>query len=322
MKLFKSAPVWVLCLLLSAQAVAGLFDKDPPPAIRLDANTDRSEAFKQLIDDGAALRHISKPYSGSAKSVVIGQVKLTFITDSSSTAATKEFMGNRMVSASTSMKLLGVSQEDMRAVTDNFYSSLKTALLARGYEVIDQEKLLENADFKRAAADTKMLDTSFSGAATTLYATGTAAIDGFGMRNFSYNLKLPVLKAHIVLHFASFEKDTQRFGLGADLAATASVKSAVKSAVSGSVSVMTEDGGGQIFEFVRPLDLPSNIAGSVADKGATTGQMAANVFGALLGGNSSSDNNVEVTAVKNYREVVSGDLNMLAEVLANSFAKK
>ncbi len=67
--------------------------------------------------------------------------------------------------------------------------------------------------------------------------------------------------------------------------------------------------------------MPSQIGAKVVDVGRTGGQTALLVFNALAGGSSGSISNFEVTVVDNYRELVSADLSMAAEVLAQGLKK-
>lgn len=301
-------------------ASAGLFDKGPPEPILLSAQTDPAQAFKLLLDDGAALRHISKPYSGPSKTVAIGTVRLNFVTDASATATVKEFMGKNTATFTSSMKLLGVTPEMMKAVADRFAADLREALTARGYEVVPQAKLLENADYRSAIESTPPTSLSPMGAVTSVYATGTGDIGGFGMRNFAYYQKMPVVIANITLNFAAFDKKTNRWDLddGGQAAISAEVKARVVSTVAGSMRVMTEDGGGAIYEFVRPLNLPSGIAERIERKAKSGGSIAAGLLAAVLTpGNASDSASYDVTAIQDYQQAASADLKLLAPVVAN-----
>lgn len=319
--------VWavVLAVCSAGPAAAGLLDKGPPEPVLLSAETDPAQAFKLLIDDGAALRHISKPYSGASKTVAIGTVRINFVTDASATATVKEFMGKNTATFTSNMKLLGVSPEDMRVVADSFASDLRAALVAQGYEVVPQAKLLENADYRVAVDGTKSVSTSPMGAVTSVYATGTGDIGGFGMRNFAYYQKMPVVIANITLNFAAFDKKTNRWDLddAGQAAITAEVKARVMSTVAGYMRTMTEDGGGAVYDFVRPLNLPSGIAESVERKAKSAGSIAAGLFAAVLNaGNASDSASYDVTAIKDYSRVVAADMKLLAPVVANVLQKR
>lgn len=326
-RLFSQAVcIIALPLFFSASPVqAGLLDASGPDPVVLKADSKPEEAFRLLIDDGAALRHVSKPYTGSSKTVAIGTVRLNFVTDASDTARTKEFMGKATVSQSAQMKLLGVTPETMQAITNDFYAALRQKLKEQGYEVVEQNQLLENADFKAAVAETKPIDTSLTGSVTSVYATGTGAIGGFGMRNFAYYLKMPVVIADITLNFAAFDKETERWGAGDTI--KASITSKAVSTIAGRMRLMTEDGGGAIYEFVRPLILPGQIAAKVEEikpsAAETTAVVALKVFAALAGSQESSGTvNYQVTVVKNYREVMKKDMGLLAGVVANVLQKR
>lgn len=317
--------VLAVLVLATGPAQAGLFDK-PPEAVMLTAESKPAEAFKALIDDGAALRHISKPYAGPSAKAAIGMVRVNFITDASDTAATKEFMGKATVSASSQMKLVGVSPEQMQAVANAFHAALRERLAAQGYQVVEQSALLEDADFKKAVADTKPVDSSSGGKVTSVYAAGTGNLMTFGMRNFAYNQKMPVYVANVTLNFAAFDKETARWAEGGS-AISASITSKVVSAVSGYVRVMTEDGGGPQFDFVRPMVLPGVFAERVEkvqkSDGEVAGTVALRVLGSLLGSrDSGSAEAYQVFARGDYPEVLGGDMKLLAGVLAQALNKR
>lgn len=314
-----------LSLVQPPPARAGLFDK-PPEAVMLSAESRPDEAFRQLIDDGAALRHVAKVYSGPSPKAAIGMVRLNFITDAADTARTQEFMGKATVSASSQMKLVGVGPEQMQAVANAFHAALREKLAAQGYQVVEQVKLLEDADFKKAVAETKPVDTSLGGAVTTVYAAGTGNLMTFGMRNFAYNQKMPVVAANVTLNFAAFDKETSRWAEGGT-AISAGITAKVVSAVSGYLRVMTEDGGGPQFDFVRPMVLPGVFAERVEKVQKSGGEVAGTVALRLLGGllgsrDTGSAEAYQVFARSDYPEVLGGDLRLLAGVLAQSLKKR
>lgn len=318
------ALLFLVCLAPAAHA--GLFDKGPPEPVVLKADSKPDEAFRLLIDDGAALRHISKVYAGPSTKVAIGMVKLNFVTDTSATAKAQELMGKATVSATSTMKLVGVKPEQMLAVAQATHAALRKQLAAQGYEVVDQAQLLALPDFKQAVDDTKPMDTSFSGAVTTVYAPGTGNLQTFGMRNFAYNQKMPVVLANITVNFAAFDTKTDRFAAGAS-AISASVESRAATTIGGSMRVMTEDGGGPVFEFVRPLVLPGNFAAEVRKLGKSGGEVAANVAVGLLRAlagsrDASSDETYEVVAAPDYEAVMTADLKLLSGVLAQVLKKR
>ena len=325
------SPLWprlvagiLVCSALHAHA--GLFDSpgSGPQPVVLKEDSVPAEVFRQMIDDGALLRHVSKTYSGAAKQIAIGTVRLNFITDTGDTATAKQFMGKATVSQSVNLKLQGVEQETMVALTNGFHQALRARLAAQGYEVVAQEKLLDNPDYRQAVAETKAL--AASGSVTSVYAQGTAAIGGFTMRNFAYYLKMPVVIADLTLNFAAFDKETDRWAAGG-YQISASVKPRIVSSVSGQMRLMTEDGGGAIFDIVRPLALPGAIAERVEpiamSSAEAAGSAALKVLGAVLGSSESlATNNYLVVAAKNYREVMAGDLARLAAVTASVVDKR
>lgn len=321
-----SCAAMVLAGLLGGPAAqAGLFDKDPPAPVVLKADSKADEAFRLLIDDGAALRHVSKAYAGPSSKVAIGMVKLNFVTDTADTARTQEFMGKATVSASAKMKLVGVTPEHMLAVANAYHAALRRHLAALGYEVVEQARLLEVEDFKKAVDDTKPVEQSSGGAVTTVYAAGTGNVMTFGMRNFAYNQKMPVVIANITINFAAFDKQTDRFAAGDKI--TASIESRAASTVGGFMRVMTEDGGGPQFDFVRALVLPGNFAEGIRkvekSGGAVAAETGLRVLGALLGSrDSGSSETYEVLAAANYTTVLADDMNLLAGVTSHVLKKR
>lgn len=315
---------WLATASLGAQAALfGASDAAPAPVV-LKPDSVPADVFKHMIDDGAALRHVSKAYSGASKTVAIGTVRLNFVTDSSDTATTRQFMGKATVSQSVNLKLQGVDIDTMQALADGFHAALRRQLTAQGYEVVEQTKLLENADYQQAVAGTKGV--AVSGGVTSVYAQGTGAVAGFAMRNFAFNLKLPVVLADLTLNFAAFEKDTDRWAAGG-YEISASVKSKMVSSVSGQMRLMTEDGGGANFDIVRPLALPGAIAERVEPiqkSGAeVAGTAALGVLSALMGSKAeSASSSFLVVAAKDYREVMTADLARVAAVVASVLQKR
>lgn len=309
---------------LSAQAALFGSSDAASATVTLKDDSVPIEVFQQMIDDGAVLRHVSKAYAGPSKTVAIGTVRLNFVTDSSETATTKQFMGKASVSQSVNMKLQGVEAETMQALANAFHDALRQQLAAQGYEVVEQTKLLEDADYKQAVADTKGV--TVSGNSTAVYAQGTGAIGGFAMRNFAFNQKMPVVLAELTLKFAAFEKETDRWA-GGGQQISAEVKSKIVSSVSGQMRVMAEDGGGAIFPIVRPLALPGAIADRVdvveKSNAEVAGTVALGVIGALLGSQAQTkSNSFVVVAAKDYREVMTADLTRVAAVVASVLQKR
>jgi hypothetical protein len=84
---------------------------------------------------------------------------------------------------------------------------------------------------------------------------------------------------------------------------------------------MGDDGSIKQFQFRQEVVLPSQIGSKVVDVGRSGGQTALLIFNAIAGGSSGSISNFEVTVADNYREMVSTDLKMVAEVLAQGLKK-
>ncbi len=313
-----------LLLVASAFPVyAALFEPAPPQPVQLTVVSKPDEAFQLLVDDGNMFRHITKQYAGKSSAVAIGTVRLNFVTDAATTATAKAFMGKATVSQSAQMKLVGVTPETMQAIANDFHAALRKKLAEQGYEVVPQMKLLEIPEYKAAVAETKPVDNSFTGSVISVYAESTGNIRSFGMRNFSYYQKMPVVIADITLNFAVFDKATDRWASGNTIKASVTAKAV--STCSGSMSLMTEDGGGGRFDFVRPLILPGQIAASVDPIAKSGGEVAGAVVIGILGAltnSSSATASYQVAALPNYREVMISDMGLLAGVVANVLKKR
>ena len=315
----------VLAMALSplvTQSHAGIFDKAPQP-IMLEAATDRAEAFKTLfLNENLMARDQNKPYDGPTRPLAMASVKLTFITDTSASSTS----GNQGATVDVNYKLVGLTPETMQAVADDFATNFATALADRGYTVIEQDKVLANDDFRKLVAETGGLKESSglvkaiaTNSGVTVLGKGTA--DTFTMTGYSKGADLAkalggtTIHANLIIGFAK-------------LANSGSFKSAeVEHGVKLSVSpksmfmVMGDDGSIKQFQFRQEIVLPSQIGAKVVDVGRSGGQTALLIFNALAGGSSGSIKNFQVTPVDNYRELVSADLKMAAEVLAQGLKK-
>lgn len=304
-------------------AIGGLLGKltgtdGPPKPIALEAGSNRAEAFTQAVNDSNALRPTSKPFAGPASPVALSSVKLSFVTDTSASSSS----GNAGVDVN--YKLLGVSDETMQAIADDFAGHLRVALKDQGYPVLEPEKLQTNDVYRAAVAETSGPTTGASGllgagnGLVTVIGKGTA--DTYTMTGYSKEIGLAkefgavLVKANITLNFASFE-NTRSFD-------KAEITHGVRLSVSphSAIDVRTESDV-KHYEFMKTVELPSKISSSVTKANRSTGQTALLIFNALSG-NTGSISNYEVTAVDNYREVVSADLKMLAEVVAQVLQKQ
>lgn len=314
-----------VCILLSFQAMAigGLLGKltgtdGPPKPIALETGTNRADAFAQAVNDSNALRPTSKPFSGPASPVALSSVKLSFVTDTSASSSS----GNAGVDVN--YKLLGVSAETMQAIGDDFADNLRVALKEQGYPVLETEKMLSNDVFRAAVAEAPAAKTGASGllgagnGLVTVIGKGTA--DTYTMTGYSKEIGLAkefgaiLVKANITLNFASFE-NTRSFD-------KAEITHGVRLSVSPKsvIDVRTESDV-KHYEFMKVVELPSKISSGVVKASRSTGQTALLIFNAL-NGNAGSISNYEVTAVDNYRDVVSSDLKMLAELVAQVLQKQ
>jgi len=321
-KFIANALIVAACLVLTPHAWAGLFDKAPQPII-LETGTDREVAFKTLfLNENLMARDQNKPYEGPARPLAMASVKLMFITDTSASSSS----GDKGATVDVNYKLVGLPPATMQAVADDFASTFATALAARGYSVVEQEKVLANDDFRKLVTETAgpqesngLTKALASNSGVTVLGKGTA--DTFTMTGYSKGADLAKALGSTTVHASLI------IGF-AKLANSGSFRSAeVDHGVKLSISpksmfmVMGDDGSIKQFQFRQEVVLPSQIAAKVTDVGRTGGQTAQLIFNALAGGSSGSIKNFEVTPVENYRELVTSDLKMLAEVLAQGLKK-
>jgi hypothetical protein len=252
----------------------------------------------------------------------MASVKLTFITDTSASSTS----GDKGATVDVNYKLLGLSPATMQGVADDFASTLAAALTARGYAVLEQDKVLANDNFRKLVSETGGQQESngltkaiASNSGVTVLSKGTA--DTFTMTGYGKGADLAKATGTTTFHVGLI------IGF-AKLANSGSFKSAeVDHGVKLSISpqsmfmVMGDDGSIKQFQFRQEIVLPSQIAAKVTDVGRTGGQTALLIFNALAGGGSGAIKNYEVTPVENYRELVTADLKMVAEVLAQGLKK-
>lgn len=311
-----------ICLLVSTPVMAGLFSKEPQP-ILLEAKTDRAEALKQLLDNDSVLKDISKAESLSAKTVALGKVHITILTETSGGARKTNGLSGKSAAVGMEYKLLGVTPEKVQAITDKFYVDLKNALTKQGYEVLSPEKLLVDADFKEAVEATKSpeVDSSYIAASAKKTAVPTGILQNKRFTDLSKTLgNIPVIDVDLSLDFAEFKAEGKF--LGGDKV-QASLEANTRLSINGGhINVFFGTGDMiNMMQFKQTVILPGQIAESVVDKGSSLGDKALTVFSAL-GGNSYSGNTLEVTVVKNYAEVVSGNLQPFAEVVSSVLKKQ
>jgi hypothetical protein len=267
-------------------------------------------------------RDQNKPYEGPVRPLAMASVKLTFITDTSASSTS----GDRGATVDVNYKLAGLAPATMQAVADDFASSFAAALAARGYSVLEQDKVLANDDFRKLVAETAGPQES-SGLAKAMASTsgvtvlGKGTADTFTMTGYGKGADLAkalggtTVHASLIIGFAKLANSGNFVSAGVDHGVKLSISP------KSMFMVMGDDGSIKQFQFRQEIVLPSQIASKVVDIGRTGGQTALLIFNALAGGGSGSIKNYEVAPVENYRELVSADLKMVAEVLAQGLKK-
>lgn len=322
MKRLGKQTALLLCLLFSAPAMAGLFSKEPQP-ILLEAKTDRVETLKKLLDNDSVLKDISKAESLSAKTVALGKVHLTILTETSGGARKTNGLSGKSAAVGMEYKLLGITPEKVQAITDKFYADLKKAFASQGYEVLSPEKLLADVDFKEAVVNTKSpeVDSDYIAASAKQTAVPTGILQNKRFTDLSKTLgNIPVIDVDVSLNFAEFKAEGKF--LGGDTVQASLAANTRLSINGGHVNVFFGTGDMiNMMQFKQTVILPGQIAESVVDKGSSLGDKALTVFSAL-GGNSYSGKTLEVTVVTNYAEVISGSLQPFAEVVSTVLKKQ
>ncbi len=314
----------MLCMLVSTQAMGALFGKEPPRPLVLTPATSRSEAFARIVDDGAALRHVPKPYAGPAKPVAIGGLVFDFITDTGAASNRGDLLTGEKLTQTVNYKLVGVTPEIMQAIADDFAVHFRKALTDQGYTVLEQEKLLTDPAYKASVAEAEAPQARSNflskNGSITVVSKGTAdssSILGGGFKDVALSKAFGdaiVVSAHILVNFAQFEDS----GVYREASVTHRVQLSV---IPQSKFSVTTETGLVPYPFLRTTVLPSQIAAKVTSSAVSGGQMATAILGAFAG-RSTRMSNYEVTAVDNYRNVAAADLKMLAEVLANGLTKR
>lgn len=327
----------LLILLDSASAQASLFGKSAPEPVGIGSNGDTDKAFSALIDDGAALRHVPKPFSGNSKKVALTSIVLEFVTETGIGAQTKSFLDPSVTASSNvTYKLTGLKPETMQAVADQFSSDLRQAILARGYDVIDQETVAAiTPDFAEKVKQSQTPDISKG----ILSDTGSTAVAARGTvfsnrmfrslegRNLAKALgEADIFEVRLAINFAELKNTTSFFDKfggqnGTTFSASTShrLQSHIvpgKSAVSISSSTSYTS-----YPFLRVALLPSNVSDEVVEKGMTASQAGVTLLN-VFSGSSSSFKNYEASAVSDYQSVMSGDLKNVAGVIAAALEKK
>lgn len=328
----------LLSIFLSAPVMAGLFNREPEPAkpILLEAKSERATLLKQVVDNDTALDKVVQDQSGTGKQVALGKVHITVLTDTSSGASHSGGLasfGNRTtVGVEANYKLLGVTPEDVQVIADKFYADLKAAFTRQGYEVLAPEKLLSNANFKEVVAGTKSPEVSSGYLAAAAKQTGlpTGIMQNVRFTDLSETLgNVPVIDVDLALDFAEFQGSgqTNHSLLGGSTVEANLTHSARLSIKEGHVNVFFSAGHNEgiqlgngtirinMIPFKHAVNLPGDIAASVEDKGSSATDIAWSAI-SVLGGNLHKGSRYEVTAVKNYREVVATNLQPFAEVIA------
>lgn len=324
---------FVFAFLLSTSAVpahAGLFDKKPRPVL-LEAQGNRGEEFKQLVQDDSALDKAAKltvPASEPVK-VAIAKLRLNFATQSSASSTEKRSFGSS--SDYVDYSLVGVKPEDVQKMADIFYADWVKLLSSKGYVVQPPEYLMSDPKFAAAVAQTKSPDDSEGlvkkEKAVTAYAKQTAQFSGMGSGGIDYNAlsraksEAIILELDLDVDFVAITKASDR---GVWLQAHQIEAKPVLHIKKGFVRIHLNGQQGVHFSFLEKVMLPGDVFAKVEKKDKTGAETAVSgavaVVGALMG-MSSHENSYVVTPVENFPEAIAKSLQPFEEVVINALPK-
>lgn len=321
----------VFAFLWSTSAVpahAGLFDKKPKPVV-LEAQGNRGEEFKQLVQDDSALDKAAKLTASEPVKVAIAKIRLNFATQSSASSTEKRSYGSS--SDYVDYSLVGVKPEDVQKMADIFYADWVKLLTSKGYVVQPPEYLMSDPKFAAAVAQTKSPDDSEGlvkkEKAVTAYAKQTAQFSGMGSGGIDYNA-LSRAKSEAIILELDFDVDfvaiTKASDRGVWLQAHQIEAKPVLHVKKGFVRIHLNGQQGVHFSFLEKAMLPGEVFAKVEKKGktgaeaATSGALA--VVGALMG-TSGHESSYVVTPVENFPEAVAKSFQPFEEVVINALPK-
>ena len=322
---------FVFAFLLSTFSVpvqAGLFDKTPKPVV-LEAQGNRGEEFKQLVQDDSALDKAAKLTISEPVKVAIAKIRLNFATQSSASSTEKRSFGSS--SDYVDYSLAGVKPGDVQKLADIFYADWVKLLTSKGYVVQPQEYLMSDPKFADAVAQTKSPDDSEGVVkkekTVTAYAKQTAQFSGMGYGGIDYNAlsrsksEAIILELDLDVDFVAITKASDR---GVWLQAKQIDAKPALHVKKGFVRIHLNGQQGVHFTFLEKALLPGDVFAKVEKKEKTGAETAVSgavaVVGALMG-TSGHESSYVVTPVENFPEAVAKSLQPFAEVVMNALPK-
>jgi hypothetical protein len=322
---------FVFAFLISTYAVptyAGLFDKKPKPVV-LEAQGNRGEELKQLVQDESALDKAAKLTVSGPVKVAIAKIRLNFATQSSASSTEKRSYGSS--SDYVDYSLVGVKPEDVQKMADNFYADWVTLLTSKGYVVQPQEYLMSDPKFADAVAKTKSPDDSEGlvkkEKSVTAYAKQTAQFSGMGNGGIDYNALSRAKSEAIILELdldVDFVAITKASDSGVWLQAKQIDAKPLLHVKKGFVRVHLNGQQGVHFSFLEKAILPGDVFSKVEKKEKTGAETAVSgalaVVGALMG-TGGHESSYVVTPVENFPEAVAKSMQPFEEVLIYALPK-
>jgi hypothetical protein len=314
------------------------------PAVALVAGAQSGELAKQVfsITDTAALKGL--------KRAALSSFQVEFVTRSGAQASTSGFASAGRSSVSAYYTLVGVSEPDFQALTDQLHADFVRDLQKMGVEVLPTERVLASAAYRKLAAGGQPSPFRKSGGGTSsvamtpgglaVYGAGLAAAKSdsmfgafsalantgammgaaFDSIDLAKELDATVIELRLVIDFAQLSRSDKGF-LGR-LSSTASVDGKVQPALLAGESTMgVQTAVTRSTVLLRnPLLFSPDAIGEmreVTSTATTAGNVAAALINLAAGGkNSSSAADFEAVAVPAvYRASLAGSLGQVREML-------
>lgn len=244
-------------------------------------------------------------FQGKTK-VAVGSFKVAFITEQKMTSKNRgSFMGGGEGSARASalVKLKGVSNETMQAITDAAYADFVAQLKAKGYEVVPYETLSAQKTFTKTGTEASPYEVSeplpayfadallFAPSSMKLrflngQGEGTFAGAEYGYGETAEAMGIPVIDVHNLISFAAFTMESSRSTASIEVdQAVMAVRGGKMEVINGLSSTFTNNTGR--VTLTTEIVSTEKFAKIVQEEESTSdavGDMLASAVGSLLGG--------------------------------------
>jgi len=252
--------------------------------------------------------------------VVIGSFKVGFLEEKKASA--KAGMGGFGGKSTAHMKMTGIDQATMQAITEAAYADFVAKLQAAGYSVADRSALLASEDFKGVSSDVAPLreEKSFFGSSNTVtylspkalgdkiyWAGGEAgrtggfgfANSGMAAANYAGKSGTPVLFVSYLVDFANSEDQggftTSAVSVGQGISVAPGSGINYYGAPMGGTFSATTIGSVKLGQPVSSGEAFGQIQNTSSDT-AVVAETALNVVGAVLGAGTNQSRDFEIAA--------------------------